>query len=1211
MLSLLLCLVLISSMLPFAAFAEEEDALEVIDIIEEEQELFDFSGSAEETEEPEPEAPAEPETEEPEQAEEAEEPEQPVEVILTEPIETVVELEALPDGMAADTDLLADDTWIPDENFRAALSVKLKRTSLTVGQAIGVAMLDLSYSGIEDLTGIQYFTGLTTLICNYNNLSELDVSACTRLTYLNCSNNNLSTLDISGCSKLEYLYCSYNDLDSLAVEGLQKLKFIYCQYNDLDNMDITGCETLVSLTCNNNSLGSLTTGTLSKLENISCSYNRLQALDLRTCTGLTKLYCSNNCLSSLDVGGCTKLQLLSCSDNNLVYLNIDGTSLVGFDPGYQNVSSENTLCLEQLGSLLIGDLKPVFGNINYSGMSICPAYDFEFFGDSTVTADGIFIADFSERNLEEVTWYTEASSGYPMPLVYSCGSINGTLEAAFIDSKDTAPCTAELSRSYLLLEVGETAALSFKLGGAYAKWAELFHAEIRDMTFYGAASNLTVDGDVITAVAPGTAELTVSLCLGDVQVAEFPCRVDVVESLSQDLLGISLVDTAASVKLYGTAYPRVRLLPELAEAAVTDTSAASEDATLVSAVFADESVAKYFTLRVVNDRTVEVIPTEAAIAANIKGSYSSKLIVTLKNAEPITTSEALKLTVTNTKPTLKGAAIAFNSFLQDEAYPIAITGGQVTGITVVSAPEWLVVDTEEGMVMPAEAVPSKATGKLVLDCTLADYSVTATVTISVSVASQAPTVKLADSKLSVTAGSNSGTTASVTPAACVDYPITVTRITEGSVTYANDCDGCEDCVLCPWLYVDLCPDERGFTWVDLYTGNDDGKDHTLKVYFSAGGKESVLTVKITTLQKVTLSASATGSMNSTVKWSYNDIVMKAKDFNGESWTDRGWMCFGVDGIYTKSGKEYVEYTDGGLEYESITEMYDSEGVIRVFRNTEKDLAKNTYYAKVTVYSYDEAAENGIVPGNSYYVKLKITFPSKVTAGKLTLKATAVGYYVDGLAAKIRATTSNFEDYSNITVSAAKVYDADNGKQAAEAADAWFEYDWDYASEKDARNDILSCFLQLTDEGMASVKPGDKYAFTFTCADDDGNAVLDGTGKAVTATATVTLTGGKVKVSTKGTAQLLKKDRFDSTAVAITCTGGTPDTNRAPVLDAKSARYLDASWGTDSQGNTALVLRWKDSTVANTKGGTVKVSCFMVGNNSLTKANSFSVKLTVK
>ena len=59
-----------------------------------------------------------------------------------------------------------------------------------------VTELDLSYKGLTDLDGIEYFTGLTNLNLRDNALTALDVTKNVNLTNLNLQGNALTRTSI-------------------------------------------------------------------------------------------------------------------------------------------------------------------------------------------------------------------------------------------------------------------------------------------------------------------------------------------------------------------------------------------------------------------------------------------------------------------------------------------------------------------------------------------------------------------------------------------------------------------------------------------------------------------------------------------------------------------------------------------------------------------------------------------------------------------------------------------------------------------------------------------------------------------------------------------------------------------------------------------------------------------------------------------------------
>ena len=91
---------------------------------------------------------------------------------------------------------------IPDANFEQAL-IDLKidsdgviNQSVLLTDVAAVTTLDVSDKKIKDLTGIGSFSALVTLICNTNELTELDLSTNTNLLNLNCDDNFLISLNV-------------------------------------------------------------------------------------------------------------------------------------------------------------------------------------------------------------------------------------------------------------------------------------------------------------------------------------------------------------------------------------------------------------------------------------------------------------------------------------------------------------------------------------------------------------------------------------------------------------------------------------------------------------------------------------------------------------------------------------------------------------------------------------------------------------------------------------------------------------------------------------------------------------------------------------------------------------------------------------------------------------------------------------------------------
>ena len=73
-------------------------------------------------------------------------------------------------------------SWTKESNGRVKLTAENRQAMKTVTE------LSLGSTGLTDLSDIEWFTGLTTLNCSENSLTELDVSDCTAMNTLLCGN---------------------------------------------------------------------------------------------------------------------------------------------------------------------------------------------------------------------------------------------------------------------------------------------------------------------------------------------------------------------------------------------------------------------------------------------------------------------------------------------------------------------------------------------------------------------------------------------------------------------------------------------------------------------------------------------------------------------------------------------------------------------------------------------------------------------------------------------------------------------------------------------------------------------------------------------------------------------------------------------------------------------------------------------------------------
>ena len=196
------------------------------------------------------------------------------------------------------------------ENFDADRDGKI-----SVAEADAVVNIDIAYTGINSLGGIEYFSNLEVLECNDNGLTTLNVSKNTALTRLCCYKNKLTTLDVSKNTALVFLHCYNNKLTTLDVSKNTALLYLNCDGNELTTLDVSKNTALFILDFPNNKLTTLDVSKNTALTGLYCFNNKLTTLDISKNKALNGLHCQNNKLTTLDISKNTSLKELSCEDN--------------------------------------------------------------------------------------------------------------------------------------------------------------------------------------------------------------------------------------------------------------------------------------------------------------------------------------------------------------------------------------------------------------------------------------------------------------------------------------------------------------------------------------------------------------------------------------------------------------------------------------------------------------------------------------------------------------------------------------------------------------------------------------------------------------------------------------------------------------------------------------------------------------------------------
>lgn len=216
---------------------------------------------------------------------------------------------------------------------------------IQVSEALLIKHLNISFSYITNLEGIQSFLNLEALSCNSNQLTSLNlINGLTSLKILNCYNNQITSLNVGSLTNLKRLDCFYNQISSLNVSGLINLSMIQCFENQLSTLNVNGLTNLETLYCSDNQLVNLNVSGLLNLKYLDCKNNQLSNLNVSGSINIINLYCEFNQLTTLNLNGLTDLVHLECYNNFLTSLFLNGiTNPINSSVIQLNFSSNPTL----------------------------------------------------------------------------------------------------------------------------------------------------------------------------------------------------------------------------------------------------------------------------------------------------------------------------------------------------------------------------------------------------------------------------------------------------------------------------------------------------------------------------------------------------------------------------------------------------------------------------------------------------------------------------------------------------------------------------------------------------------------------------------------------------------------------------------------------------------------------------------------------------
>ena len=266
-----------------------------------------------------------------------------------------------------------------------------KKLQKIVAQANALTTLDTR--NLPELTYLD-------LQANFD-LKSIDVSKSTKLEFLNVAQGKLTSLDVSHNRKLVELYVFLNQLTALDVSSNYLLKKLNCYENQLTALDLSYNGALESLSVNDNPITELNLHPLSNLQKLSCSAMKLKKLDVDRCPKLRELYCYDNQIETLDLRSNKKLEALQCQNNRLSWLDL--SSNTALDPARVDCSGNvyDIKVDKNLQYRVYPDL-PCYGATEGTYFTAARASDWT--GGTISKVDGWDVLTLNNRDVKEVTY---------------------------------------------------------------------------------------------------------------------------------------------------------------------------------------------------------------------------------------------------------------------------------------------------------------------------------------------------------------------------------------------------------------------------------------------------------------------------------------------------------------------------------------------------------------------------------------------------------------------------------------------------------------------------------------------------------------------------------------------------------------------------------------------------------------------------------------
>jgi Leucine-rich repeat (LRR) protein len=216
---------------------------------------------------------------------------------------------------------------IPDASLLSAIRTALNKPwgNITNLDLLSLQTLDISGSGIQNLTGLEYATNLTSLDLHNNSIADVSPLAnLYHLTTLHLQGNQISSISsLAAMTNLSVLSLDNNQISDLTpLAAMTKMSQLSLSSNQITNLSpLAGMSLLTNLSLDNNCINNLTPlANLTALTTLSFSQNQVVDVSkLSSLTNLTRLSASGNLIVDVTpLATLTRLTVLALNENRIL-----------------------------------------------------------------------------------------------------------------------------------------------------------------------------------------------------------------------------------------------------------------------------------------------------------------------------------------------------------------------------------------------------------------------------------------------------------------------------------------------------------------------------------------------------------------------------------------------------------------------------------------------------------------------------------------------------------------------------------------------------------------------------------------------------------------------------------------------------------------------------------------------------------------------------